>query len=71
MIGKDYQGVLVSGCLVVYENVSPKQQKCYAHHLKAIGEALQVEPQSEYLKDWQALLLSAIEQHKQAHKLSK
>jgi hypothetical protein len=70
LIGKNYPGVLVSDCLVVYENVSQKQQKCYAHHLRAIGKALQAEPQSQYLLDWQALLLSAIEHKKQQGRLS-
>jgi hypothetical protein len=70
VIGKHYQGVLVSDCLVVYEDVNPKQQKCYAHHLKAIGKALQLEPDSQYLKDWQALLLAAIEQQKKQPHLS-
>ncbi len=46
------------------------QQKCYAHHLKAIKKALQLEPQSQYLLDWQALLLSAIEHKKQQGRLS-
>jgi hypothetical protein len=40
VIGKNFQGVLVSDCLVVYENASQEQQKCYAHQLKAIKKAL-------------------------------
>jgi hypothetical protein len=70
LIGKDYKGVLVSDCLAVYEQVCQRQQKCYAHHLKAIKKALQLEPQSQYLLDWQALLLSAIEHKKQSDRLS-
>ncbi len=70
VIGKNYQGVLVSDCLVVYENLCQRQQKCYAHHLKAIKKALQLEPHSQYLLDWQALLLSAIEHKKQHGRLS-
>lgn len=61
MIGDDYQGVLVSDCLAVYDQVCEKQQKCYAHHLKAISQALQVEPGSKYLQDWQKLLQEAID----------
>lgn len=70
LIGKHYQGVLVSDCLVVYEQVCPQQHKCYAHHLKAIKKALQLEPHSQYLLDWQALLLAAIEHKKQSGRLS-
>lgn len=61
VIGEEYQGVLVSDCLVVYDDICEKQQKCYAHHLKAISQALQTEPDSEYLKDWQQLLQKAID----------
>lgn len=49
----------------MYDDLCQKQHKGYAHHLKAISKALELEPQSEYLKDWQALLLSAIEHKKQ------
>ena len=70
MIGSNYQGILVSDCLVVYDDVCDKQQKCYAHHLKAIGEALEHEPESEYLKRWKKLLQEAIEWKKEQHKLS-
>ena len=65
VIGKDYVGVLVSDCLSVYDGVSPHQQKCYAHHLKAIKQALELLPQSEYLLNWQQLLKKAIEWKKQ------
>jgi nucleoside 2-deoxyribosyltransferase len=33
----DYQGVLVSDCLNIYDDLTPHQHKCYAHHLKAIS----------------------------------
>ena len=36
----DYQGALVSDCLNIYDDLTPTQQKCYAHHLKKISEAL-------------------------------
>jgi hypothetical protein len=32
---------LVSDCLNIYEAVTPLQQKCYAHHLKAISAAIE------------------------------
>jgi hypothetical protein len=36
MLGPEYAGVLVSDCLATYDDVNPRQQKCYSHHLKAI-----------------------------------
>ncbi|MDZ7719065.1 MAG: transposase [Balneolaceae bacterium] len=39
VIGTDYKGVLISDCLNIYDDVNPLQQKCYAHHLKAISQA--------------------------------
>jgi hypothetical protein len=41
-IPADWTGVLVSDCLSVYDEATPVQQKCYAHHLKAIHNAVQV-----------------------------
>lgn len=70
VIGDDYQGVLVSDCLVIYDDVCKKQHKCYAHHLKEIRKALQREPKSSYLQDWQQLLQDAIAWKKQQGKLS-
>lgn len=60
VLGKNYQGVLVSDCLVIYDDVCAKQQKCYAHHLKAIATALEQAPESNYLKAWRQLLKDAI-----------
>lgn len=40
-IAKEWPGVLVSDCLSVYDNATQHQQKCYAHHLKAISQALE------------------------------
>lgn len=70
VIGKDYQGVLVSDCLVIYDDVCEKQQKCYSHHLKAIRGALRSEPESAYLLAWKQLLQDAIAWKKQQEKLS-
>jgi hypothetical protein len=39
VIAPDWPGVLVSDCLGVYDNATAWQQKCYAHHLKAIKQA--------------------------------
>ena len=60
VIGKEYRGVLVSDCLVIYDDVCAQQQKCYAHHLKAIATALEQAPESNYLKAWRQLLKDAI-----------
>jgi transposase len=58
----DYQGVLVSDCLNIYDELTPRQHKCYAHHLKEIGKALQ-DPKvraSPYLRELRALLAGAM-----------
>jgi transposase len=58
----DYQGVLVSDCLNIYDELTPHQHKCYAHHLKEIGKALQ-DPKvraSPYLRELRALLSGAM-----------
>jgi transposase len=39
-LGKAFGGVLVSDCLSSYDDASPIQHKCYAHHLKAISKAI-------------------------------
>jgi len=39
-LGRSFPGVLVSDCLSSYDDASPIQHKCYAHHLKAISEAM-------------------------------
>jgi hypothetical protein len=58
----DYKGVLVSDCLNIYDELTPLQHKCYAHHLKEIGKALE-DPKaraSPYLQDLRALLHGAM-----------
>ena len=61
IIPPEFKGVLVSDCLSVYDDATPRQQKCYAHHLKAIGVAqrMRSEP-SEWLEQVRCLLKSAI-----------
>jgi len=62
LIDPAYQGVLVSDCLNIYDNLTAHQHKCYAHHLKAIAEAL-ARPTargSPYLHNMRALLKGAI-----------
>lgn len=61
ILGEDFNGVLVSDCLSVYDDLNPLQHKCYAHHLKAISNALKT-PEgkgSTYLLELRALLHSA------------
>jgi len=60
-IRPDYGGVLVSDCLAVYDDATELQQKCYAHHLKAIAAAQSARASpSDWLVRVEALLKSAI-----------
>ena len=62
ILGTDFAGTLVSDCLGIYDDLNPRQQKCYSHHLKAISEACQLHPEhgEGYLLGLQALLRTAI-----------
>jgi transposase len=60
LLGPSFDGILVSDCLSIYEHFCPRQQKCYAHHLKAISAALAACPQSDFLKQLRNLLQKAI-----------
>jgi hypothetical protein len=62
VLGQDFAGVLVSDCLAIYDDLNPRQQKCYSHHLKAVSEALKTlgAGGSDYLLQVQALLRTAI-----------
>jgi transposase len=62
VIGTDYKGVLISDCLNIYDDVNPVQQKCYAHHLKAISQAKTQygEDGSGFLDQVERLLKTAI-----------
>jgi hypothetical protein len=57
-----FQGVLVSDCLSVYDGLDGVQQKCYAHHLKALSKALKSEAGqgSSYLLELKTLLHTAL-----------
>lgn len=61
ILGEDFAGVLVSDCLSIYDDLNPVQQKCYAHHLKAVSNALKTPEAkgSAYLLEVRALLHSA------------
>lgn len=62
VLGQQFEGVLVTDCLAIYDKLNPHQQKCYSHHLKAIADALQqVGPAgSEYLLRLRALLRTGL-----------
>ena len=64
-LDSEFEGVLVSDCLATYDEATPVQQKCYAHHLEAIStaqgdyEAKTGEP-SSYLQAVRGLLVGAM-----------
>lgn len=63
-LGTGFEGVLVSDCLNIYDLWEGPQQKCYAHHFKAISaaqaeeKALRGEP-SPYIQNVKALFIGA------------
>ena len=61
MLGSDFKGVLVSDCLNNYDGLSGLQHKCYAHHHKAIAEAMQKHPRqgAGFLHEVRILLYAA------------
>src|ERR1700757_194579 len=62
ILGKDFGGVLVSDCLTIYDDVTALQQKCYAHHHKAIRKAKDLHPQQGegFLCEVAAMLRAAV-----------
>ena len=62
LLGTDFGGVLVSDCLAIYDDATPLQHKCYAHHHKAIRQAKALHPhQGEgFLTELSALLRAAV-----------
>jgi hypothetical protein len=62
VLGEHFEGVLVSDCLAIYDDLNPLQHKCYSHHLKAISEALELAGSAgrDYLLQVQALLRTAL-----------
>ncbi len=58
-LGSEFPGVLVSDCLATYDDVNPRQQKCYSHHLKAIKQAGEGNP-SAWLDAVRGVLLDAM-----------
>jgi len=72
ILGKDFGGVLVSDCLAIYDDVTALQQKCYAHHHKAIRQAKALHPhQGEgFLCEVEAMLRAAVALQEQKTDLS-
>lgn len=60
ILGTDFTGVLGSDCLNIYDGLPYEQQKCYAHHLRALGRALEQRPDSEFLARVRKLLKIAM-----------
>jgi len=72
ILGKDFGGVLVSDCLAIYDGATALQQKCYAHHHKAIHQAKALHPhQGEgFLCEVEAMLRAAVALRQQKADLS-
>ena len=72
ILGKDFGGVLVSDCLAIYDDATALQQKCYAHHHKAIRQAKALHPhQGEgFLCEVEAMLRAAVALRQQKADLS-
>lgn len=63
VIGDKFGGVLVSDCLAVYDPHPGRKSKCCAHHLKAISEALDQAPGSQFLRQVRTLFQASIIWH--------
>jgi len=65
-LGEHFSGVLVSDCLASYDPISCTKHKCYAHHLKALSEAIEQIPPAEAgpLRQLRGLLIGAKALHK-------
>src|ERR1700745_148606 len=72
ILGKDFGGVLVSDCLAIYDDATALQQKCYAHHHRAIRQAKALHPhQGEgLLCEVEAMLRAAVALREQKADLS-
>lgn len=62
LLGLDFAGVLVSDCLAIYDDTTALQQKCYAHHHKAIRQAKAQHPHAGegFLNELAAMLRAAV-----------
>jgi transposase len=68
ILGEDYQGILVSDCLLTYDPIDCRKHKCIAHHLRAIAEAKELPGQADNacLKQWELLFKAVIVLHRLA-----
>jgi hypothetical protein len=71
VLGHSYAGILVSDCLSAYEHLNCRQQKCYAHHLRAIARAKEDNPESRFLAEAQTMLKTALAVRALRRKMSK
>lgn len=57
-----YEGTLVSDCLASYEPIECRKHKCYAHHLRALSDQLEVVPpeSAQPLKELKLMLRTAM-----------
>lgn len=60
ILGERFPGTLVSDCLNIYDDASPLQHKCYAHHSKAIVDAIPLSRDHTFLGDCRRLLHAAM-----------
>jgi transposase len=72
ILGEDFGGVLVSDCLAIYDDATAVQQKCYAHHHKAISKAKALHPQQGegFLCEVEAMLRASVALQQQKADLS-
>lgn len=61
LVGGGFKGVLVTDCLSIYDGVNELQQKCYAHHLRAVAKAMERAPESGQLEGIKQMLLDAMD----------
>ncbi len=61
-LGADFDGVLVSDCLNVYDALACRKHKCIAHHQRAIAQARDRPdtPEHSYLQQWKWLFQAVI-----------
>lgn len=71
-IAPDWPGVLTSDCLSVYDGATPVQQKCYAHHLRAVRSAAsEAKAPAVWVAPVRAMLTAAMRFKHEQHTLTK
>jgi transposase len=74
IVPPDWPGLLVSDCLSVYDSATPRQHKCYAHHLRAWRVARRDQDPQVAAEDWieraKTFFQDASALHKRQAKLS-